>query len=216
MKKTRSKKSRDLVPLKRSKNKHFQCSLSSTANLFSIKFNDETSVNPLGIRLKFLYCSMLTDLSRKFAVQEAACLVIGDPPHDPGGGEGVGCGGGGQRHQRLPERSPGGLRGLLLPRVVHLRLPVQERRENVLRDLSAKTGLVTRVPSRTRNQSPNFLTFKEPRNRFQGINSASLWILAGQYDNPIPSRFLAPMFKQSSSDNELISVDSSIKLLVKS
>ncbi len=83
--------------------------------------------------------------------------MIGDPPHDPGGGEGVGGGGGGQRHQRFPERSPpGGLGGLLLPRVVHLRLPVQERREDVLRDLSAKTGLTTRVPARTRNQSPNF------------------------------------------------------------
>ncbi len=88
---------------------------------------------------------MLTNLSRKFAVQEAACLVIGDPPHDPGGGEGVGGGGGGgQRHQRLPERSPPrGLGRLLLPRVVHLRLPVQERREDVLRDLSAKTGFTT-------------------------------------------------------------------------
>ena len=27
--------------------------------------------------------------------------------------------------------------------------------------------------------------FKEPRNRFQGINSASLCSLAGRYDNPI-------------------------------
>jgi hypothetical protein len=41
--------------------------------------------------------------------------------------------------------------------------------------------------------SPNFQTFKEPRNRFQGINSASLWSLAGRYDNPIPNRFLAPI-----------------------
>ncbi len=37
--------------------------------------------------------------------------------------------------------------------------------------------------------SPNFLTFKEPKNRFQGINSARLCSLAGQCDNPI--RFLA-------------------------
>ncbi len=35
-----------------------------------------------------------------------------------------------------------------------------------------------------------FLTFKKPRNRFQGINSASL---AGRYYNPIPTRFLAPI-----------------------
>ncbi len=33
----------------------------------------------------------------------------------------------------------------------------------------------------------------EPRNRFQGMNSASLCSLAGRYNNPIPSRFLAPI-----------------------
>jgi hypothetical protein len=43
------------------------------------------------------------------------------------------------------------------------------------------------------NQSPYFWTFIEPRNRFQGMNSASLCSLAGRYDNPIPSRILAPM-----------------------
>jgi hypothetical protein len=31
------------------------------------------------------------------------------------------------------------------------------------------------------------------RNRFQGINSASLCSLAGRYDNPLPLRFLAPI-----------------------
>ncbi len=36
-------------------------------------------------------------------------------------------------------------------------------------------------------------TFREPMNRFQGIDSASLCSLAGQYDNPTPSRFLAPI-----------------------
>jgi hypothetical protein len=41
-------------------------------------------------------------------------------------------------------------------------------------------------------QSPNFLTFKEPRNLFQGIKSASLCSLGGRYDNPVPIRFLAP------------------------
>ncbi len=40
-------------------------------------------------------------------------------------------------------------------------------------------------------QSPNFLTFKEPKNRFRGTNLARLWSLAGRYDNPIPTRFLA-------------------------
>jgi hypothetical protein len=42
-------------------------------------------------------------------------------------------------------------------------------------------------------QSPYFLTLMEPRNRFQGMNSASLCSLAGRYDNPIPTRFLAPV-----------------------
>ncbi len=36
-------------------------------------------------------------------------------------------------------------------------------------------------------------TFKEPKNRFQGINSASMWGLVDWYDNPIPTRFLAPI-----------------------
>jgi hypothetical protein len=33
----------------------------------------------------------------------------------------------------------------------------------------------------------------EPRNRCQGINSASLYSMAGRYDNPIPTRCLAPI-----------------------
>jgi hypothetical protein len=37
-----------------------------------------------------------------------------------------------------------------------------------------------------------FLNSMEPRNRFQGIDSASLCSMAGRYDNPIPTRFLAP------------------------
>ncbi len=51
-------------------------------------------------------------------------------------------------------------------------------------------------------QSPNFLTFKEPKNRFQVINSARLCSLAGRYDNPIPTRFLAHtrLFKNSSTE----------------
>ncbi len=35
--------------------------------------------------------------------------------------------------------------------------------------------------------------FMEPRNRFQGMNSAILSGLAGRYDNPIPTWFLAPI-----------------------
>ncbi len=48
------------------------------------------------------------------------------------------------------------------------------------------------IPPR-RKQSQYFLTFMEPRNRFQGMNSASLFSLADRYDNPIPTRFLAPI-----------------------
>jgi hypothetical protein len=33
----------------------------------------------------------------------------------------------------------------------------------------------------------------EPRNPFQGMNSASLCSLLGRYDNPIPPWFLAPI-----------------------
>jgi hypothetical protein len=36
-------------------------------------------------------------------------------------------------------------------------------------------------------------TFKEPRNQFQGIDSTSLCSLAGRYDKPKPTRFLAPI-----------------------
>jgi hypothetical protein len=39
--------------------------------------------------------------------------------------------------------------------------------------------------------SPNFLTFLEPRNLFQGINSTSLCSLAGRYESPISTRLLA-------------------------
>ncbi len=37
-----------------------------------------------------------------------------------------------------------------------------------------------------------FLNFSGARNRFQGIDSASLCSLAVRYDNPIPTWFLAP------------------------
>ncbi len=56
-------------------------------------------------------------------------------------------------------------------------------------------GLKTQsiFPPGLRVQSPYFSTFVEPRNRFQGMNSASLCSLAGRYDNPIPTRFPAPI-----------------------
>ncbi len=44
-----------------------------------------------------------------------------------------------------------------------------------------------------RVQSPYFYTFMEPRNRFQGMHSASLCSMAGRYDNPLPPRCLAPI-----------------------
>ncbi len=39
--------------------------------------------------------------------------------------------------------------------------------------------------------SQNFLTFKKPKNQFQGTNSARLCSLTGRYDNPIPTSLLA-------------------------
>jgi hypothetical protein len=44
-----------------------------------------------------------------------------------------------------------------------------------------------------RIQREFFKHFMEARNRFQGNDSASLCSLAGRYDNPIPTRFLAPI-----------------------
>ncbi len=38
-----------------------------------------------------------------------------------------------------------------------------------------------------------FYSFKELRNRFQGMDSASLCSLAGRYHNPIPTLFLVPI-----------------------
>ncbi len=53
-------------------------------------------------------------------------------------------------------------------------------------------------------QIPNFLTFKEPKYRFQGTKSARLCSLAGRDDSPFPTRFLAPhrLFKNSSTGEE--------------
>ncbi len=46
-----------------------------------------------------------------------------------------------------------------------------------------------------------FEQIKEPKNRYQETDSARLHSLAGRYDNPIPTRFLAPLrlFKNSST-----------------
>jgi hypothetical protein len=42
------------------------------------------------------------------------------------------------------------------------------------------------------NSDYEFLNVKEHKNRFRGTNSARLCSLAGRYDNPIPTQFLAP------------------------
>jgi hypothetical protein len=53
--------------------------------------------------------------------------------------------------------------------------------------------------SQKKLQSWYFYTCMGPRNRFQGMNSASLCSLAGRYDNPLlPSPH--SLFKNSSSD----------------
>jgi hypothetical protein len=61
--------------------------------------------------------------------------------------------------------------------------------------VSAEIGQNSSVllPSLTTNRAWIFklLTFKDPKNRFQGIHSASLCSLSGRCDNPIPTRFLA-------------------------
>ena len=38
-----------------------------------------------------------------------------------------------------------------------------------------------------------YVILKESKNRFQGIDYASLCSLAGRYNNPIPTWFLAPI-----------------------
>jgi hypothetical protein len=48
-----------------------------------------------------------------------------------------------------------------------------------------------------------FLPIMEARNRFQGIDSASLCSLAGRYENPIPTRYVQivhSLYKNSSSE----------------
>ncbi len=50
-----------------------------------------------------------------------------------------------------------------------------------------------RLPYRLASEPVILNVFMESRSRFQGMNSASLCSLAGRYDNPIPTRFLAPI-----------------------
>jgi hypothetical protein len=53
-----------------------------------------------------------------------------------------------------------------------------------------KPSFVREITKKTRARIFNL--FKEPKNRFSGINVASLCSLAGRYVNSIPTRFLAP------------------------
>ncbi len=46
----------------------------------------------------------------------------------------------------------------------------------------------------------------EPRNRYQGMNSASLCSLAGRYDNPVPLRYLGPIISLKIPAQEIQSV----------
>ncbi len=66
----------------------------------------------------------------------------------------------------------------------------------------AKTGAIDITAAQRRY----FKTFKEPRNRFQRIDSASLCSLAGLYDNPIPTRFLGPFLFLNSMRGRYISL----------
>jgi hypothetical protein len=52
------------------------------------------------------------------------------------------------------------------------------------------------------DQRPNFQTFMEPKNRFQGTNSARLCRLAGRYENPIPSSYLFQQWIRTNSFKE--------------
>ena len=58
--------------------------------------------------------------------------------------------------------------------------------------------LATRSPSFYAHFPPHICRFRarifmEPRNRFLGMNSASIRSLAGRYDSPIPTHFIAPI-----------------------
>ncbi len=55
-----------------------------------------------------------------------------------------------------------------------------------------ETIIVANMLMRIWWESPNFQTFKEPKNRFQGANSARLCRLTGRNDNPVPTRLIAP------------------------
>ncbi len=49
------------------------------------------------------------------------------------------------------------------------------------------------MPSPLQSPEPVFLNVYGAQESIPGMNSASLCGLAGQYDNPIPTRFLAPI-----------------------
>jgi hypothetical protein len=60
-------------------------------------------------------------------------------------------------------------------------------------ELVKKLPLYTFPAAWNSETEPVILNIYEARNRFQGMNSASLCRLTGRYDNPIPTRFLAPI-----------------------
>ncbi len=65
-----------------------------------------------------------------------------------------------------------------------------------------RMGFITKAGRRAEYLSPNFKTFKEPKNWFQGTNSAMLCSLASQYNKPYSYSVPSPhrLFKNSSTD----------------
>ncbi len=74
-----------------------------------------------------------------------------------------------------------------VPLIVEGRIYSFRSKKNCLRPRPSCYGAEESIP---RNQ---FRQPMQPCNRSQGMNSASLCSLAGRYDNPIPTRFLAPI-----------------------
>jgi hypothetical protein len=70
-----------------------------------------------------------------------------------------------------------------------LNIPAQATQPDGIGSLELILGLLLSL--KIRGSEPVFLNLYGARNRFQGMNSASLCSLAGRYDNPIPPRFLA-------------------------
>ncbi len=70
--------------------------------------------------------------------------------------------------------------------------PVQELEQKIIESIPSLVSRYDKPIGRSRPTKPE--TYKEPRNRFKGINSlVYIYNLAGRYDNTIPNQFLAPI-----------------------